>query len=257
MVSLLLNPLMCCCGQGSAAEVALGGNIQCLDQQSVIGSKDEVNFANNTALMKIGKPPAPSLQRGSEISIFIGNVGPDTPGLGLDVDITDGPTLLIDAVREGLVQQWNSENPAIQVKPHDRIIDVNGIRGESRDIIEEMSCAPSLTMLLRRPTEFFVSVRKQGEVATLGLELSYCAGGSTLLVVDVREGLIEKWNKSCVDKSSSEEDNATNALNKGDRVVEVNGRSGNAKELFDLLIQSDSLVLKCMKALGSLNEVAR
>lgn len=176
-----------------------------------------------------------------EFSILIEKGGVQSPGLGLDVDVTDGPALLIDAVQDGLVKIWNEANPQLQVMSHDRFIDVNGVRGDCREIVEELSSAESLSIVVRRPVEFAVSVRKPNDEAKLGLELSYCAGGATLLVMAVREGLIDSWNREHPDR----------AVLKGTRVLEVNGITGNSRELFDTLIQSDALQLRCMKGVSS------
>lgn len=51
--------------------------------------------------------------------------------LGVDVDLTDGIALQIDKVNDGLVADWNKEHPDRQVKPNDRVISVNGARGNA------------------------------------------------------------------------------------------------------------------------------
>jgi len=163
----------------------------------------------------------------------------DPNGLGLDVDITDGPTLLIDAVQDGLVKSWNAKHPGSEVMPRDRFLEVNGIRGDAKLIIDELSKAQALSIVVRRPIEFAVSIKKPNEQSRLGLELSYCAGGATLLVKMINPGLVDSWNK----------EHPACSLERGDRVVEVNGTAGNSKELFELLTTRDSVELKCIKAL--------
>jgi hypothetical protein len=176
-----------------------------------------------------------------EFIVFIEKAANDPFGLGLDVDITDGPTLLIDAVQEGLIQNWNFTHPGSEVKAHHRFLEVNGVRGDAKSIIEEMSRAQVLSIVVRQPVEFSVNVSKPDNQSRLGLELSYCAGGTTLLVMVVNDGLIATWNK----------EHPESKLEKGDRVVQVNGTMGNSKDLFDMLTSSDSVELKCIKAYTS------
>mmetsp|Transcript_62498 Transcript_62498/g.183219 ORF Transcript_62498/g.183219 Transcript_62498/m.183219 type:complete len:133 (+) Transcript_62498:68-466(+) len=56
--------------------------------------------------------------------------------LGVDVDLTDGCSLLIDKVNDGLVGEWNKANPDKEVKKEDRIIGVNGSKGNAQALTE-------------------------------------------------------------------------------------------------------------------------
>merc|ERR1712050_605851 len=122
------------------------------------------------------------------------------------------------------VKNWNVTHEGSEIKAHDRFDEVNRAR--------------ILNIIVRRPEEFVVNVQKGNDQSRLGLELSYCAGGATLLLVFVSAGLIDTWNK----------EHPESMLEKGDRLVEVNGVSGNSKDMFQLLTQSDALELKCIKA---------
>lgn len=79
-----------------------------------------------------------------------------TPGtqLGVDVDHEDNMTLLIQGVSEGLVAQWNEDcKPDVRVKPHDRIIEVNGIKGDVQQIVLECRKDKTLTIKLQRQSK--------------------------------------------------------------------------------------------------------
>jgi hypothetical protein len=208
------------------------------EKQKIMSSCDD-----EVTPMKIEKKVEPKVEETSttaaQFTVAIDKVSNDPNGLGLDVDITDGPTLLIDAVQEGLVKNWNAKNPGSEVMPRDRFLEVNGVSGDAKLIIDELSKAQALSITVRRPIEFAVRIKKPNDQSRLGLELSYCAGGATLLVKVINPGLIDLWNK----------ENPGCVLEKGDRVVEVNGISGNSKELFEELTTNESVELKCIKAL--------
>merc|ERR1712217_106509 len=53
-----------------------------------------------------------------------------------------GRSLLIKDIKPGLLSRWNENNPGLEVKKWDRIVGVNGYRGESEkilDVMKEMS----------------------------------------------------------------------------------------------------------------------
>eukprot|EP00933_Yihiella_yeosuensis_P009024 TRINITY_DN114793_c0_g1_i1.p1 TRINITY_DN114793_c0_g1~~TRINITY_DN114793_c0_g1_i1.p1 ORF type:complete len:137 (+),score=32.57 TRINITY_DN114793_c0_g1_i1:103-513(+) len=55
--------------------------------------------------------------------------------LGMDVDLFDGKTLLIEAIGDNsTLAEWNASNPAIQVQKGDRIVAVNGKRGSANEL---------------------------------------------------------------------------------------------------------------------------
>lgn len=57
--------------------------------------------------------------------------------LGIDVNHEDGKELSIESIEEGLVEMWNKEHPDKEVLPEDRIIEVNGVRGEVSLLLQE------------------------------------------------------------------------------------------------------------------------
>merc|ERR1712039_856497 len=69
--------------------------------------------------------------------------------LGIDVDHQDGQTLLIDAVTGGLVEKWNTENAELAVKAGHRIIEINGIRGDVLQLVDECKKNKILNMVVK------------------------------------------------------------------------------------------------------------
>mmetsp|Transcript_10403 Transcript_10403/g.22914 ORF Transcript_10403/g.22914 Transcript_10403/m.22914 type:complete len:128 (-) Transcript_10403:83-466(-) len=71
--------------------------------------------------------------------------------LGVDVDLADGTSLMVDAINPGLVEDWNKNNPGLRVKPGDRIVAVNGVQGDAQAMAEACMGAKELHMAIQRP----------------------------------------------------------------------------------------------------------
>merc|ERR1719382_1275818 len=54
--------------------------------------------------------------------------------IGLDIS-HDSDSLKIKMVKEGLIHKWNAENPSKEVRPDDRIVEVNTVKGDSHEIL--------------------------------------------------------------------------------------------------------------------------
>jgi len=75
----------------------------------------------------------------------------DGSRLGVDVDHQDGSTLLIEAVTGGLVEAWNAAHAVeLKVSAGDRVVEVNGIRGDVLQLVDECKKNQPLKMKLRR-----------------------------------------------------------------------------------------------------------
>ena len=57
--------------------------------------------------------------------------------MGLQIDHEDGSTLVVDAIHDGLIKWWNELNPGFTVWPTDRIVAVNGKRGNADVLLRE------------------------------------------------------------------------------------------------------------------------
>lgn len=150
---------------------------------------------------------------------------------GLDISAHDGITLLIGAVKEGPFSTWNQTvgpNCYEQVRRGDRIIEVNGCSGDSQAVLKAMVESSKLNVRIRRLVEFRVTFEK---VVDLGVEFDETIT-KDLIITNVVGGHFQQLNKkSKVDME----------MRNGDQIAEVNGQSGDAKTLMDLLEKRGSL----------------
>merc|ERR1719362_2038967 len=72
--------------------------------------------------------------------------------IGLDV-IGDGTALRITRVKEGAVERWNFNNPDKLVHPGDYIVEVNGLRGNAKEMLKRLGNTSVLTMAIKRSEE--------------------------------------------------------------------------------------------------------
>lgn len=71
--------------------------------------------------------------------------------LGVDVELVDGVYLLICKVNdEGMMMDWNKANPEKEVKKDDRIVQVNGSRGNAQTLAEICKRDDTLEMIVQR-----------------------------------------------------------------------------------------------------------
>merc|ERR1712192_118205 len=71
--------------------------------------------------------------------------------LGIDAELdTPNQRLLIVEVKEGAVLDWNKEHPEKQVYKGDYIVQVNGSRGQARQLVQAMRESQALELLIVR-----------------------------------------------------------------------------------------------------------
>merc|ERR1712048_731153 len=56
---------------------------------------------------------------------------------GIDVDVTDGRTIIVDAIKGGLAEKWNLAHPEQQVREGDCIVEINSVRHNVRRMLAE------------------------------------------------------------------------------------------------------------------------
>eukprot|EP00933_Yihiella_yeosuensis_P032139 TRINITY_DN25721_c0_g1_i1.p1 TRINITY_DN25721_c0_g1~~TRINITY_DN25721_c0_g1_i1.p1 ORF type:complete len:151 (+),score=38.35 TRINITY_DN25721_c0_g1_i1:86-538(+) len=69
--------------------------------------------------------------------------------LGIDVDHSDGCTLLIEQINDGLVADWNANNE-VKVTVMDRIVEVNGMRDDVLQLVDECKKDKVLELKIKR-----------------------------------------------------------------------------------------------------------
>lgn len=74
----------------------------------------------------------------------------DGDKLGIDVNHEDGSELFIESIDPGLVETWNIQNPDREVAVEDRIIEVNGVRGDVTQLLAECTQNTTLEITLLR-----------------------------------------------------------------------------------------------------------
>lgn len=142
--------------------------------------------------------------------------------LGLDLSPHDGMTLLVGKVKPGVVQQWSAARPAgaPEVRRGDRILAVNGVSGDSEEILETMRASASLDITFSRLLEFHVCIERELD-ESLGLKFIADATGGVCAGEVVEQGLIDRVNETSA---------ADVEVRPGDRVVRMNGRALELKE---------------------------
>lgn len=80
---------------------------------------------------------------------FVQLMVPEGQSLGLQVD-SDGTALTITRIHPGVMSSWNEANPGAAVRPGDRIVAVNGQRGNARALLEETKRKGALTLSVVR-----------------------------------------------------------------------------------------------------------
>jgi len=93
------------------------------------------------------------LRRPSEFGITLDKLGKTGPEamLGIDLDyLATGKSLLIRGIKQGLVKAWSETNPDRVVCQSDRIVGVNGFRGDSEVMLKMCKDDPVLELILAR-----------------------------------------------------------------------------------------------------------
>eukprot|EP00933_Yihiella_yeosuensis_P045061 TRINITY_DN40363_c0_g1_i1.p1 TRINITY_DN40363_c0_g1~~TRINITY_DN40363_c0_g1_i1.p1 ORF type:complete len:146 (+),score=50.99 TRINITY_DN40363_c0_g1_i1:103-540(+) len=71
--------------------------------------------------------------------------------LGIDVDHSDGISLLVEQINEGLIADYNKNNPKQQVTVNDRIMEVNAMKDDVLQLVDECKKDKVLQLKIRRP----------------------------------------------------------------------------------------------------------
>lgn len=86
---------------------------------------------------------AVSLSTAQEYEVEISR--PPNSSMGVDFELlADG--LLVDEITGGLLGQWNARHPELRVSGGDKCVEVNGIRGAGRQLVDEIKKSRTLSM---------------------------------------------------------------------------------------------------------------
>mmetsp|Transcript_28666 Transcript_28666/g.66095 ORF Transcript_28666/g.66095 Transcript_28666/m.66095 type:complete len:157 (-) Transcript_28666:65-535(-) len=119
--------------------------------------EDDLKDSNLNALQVL-QPPASKAGPSQTSSLLPGHVEfnvhvvKDAKNclLGVDVDLSEGCVMLVETVSGGLIGDWNQNHSDCQVRPGDKIIEVNGHRGSVNDMLQACKDDTSLHMVVLR-----------------------------------------------------------------------------------------------------------
>lgn len=158
----------------------------------------------------------------------------DSRTLGVDLCFLDGRTArIIRVLDSGAVSLWNKTCARDkQLADGDHIMEANGARGDVRRLRERLLKDDSLSLMIKRPSEFTISVMKG---KGLGIDVDSTPDGKSLFIRSIASGAIHQWNKETED---------TVQVRKGDRIVAVNGFRGLHSELGEKIkiVKSDEML---------------
>lgn len=137
--------------------------------------------------------------------------------LGVVVSQHDDQTLLIMRVKGGLVGSWNQAAPSLMVKPGDRIIGVNDIRGSAQQLLRECEQQAVLQMTIQRarvlidPTR--MELQRQCATADAAGGDHAAGGGSTVAPTEAAPNQVapKPWVCSAPGQSSEADEAAGTA----------------------------------------------
>jgi len=144
--------------------------------------------------------------------------------LGLDLSLTGGVVARVTGVQPGPVQDWNEKaSKENQIREGDMIVEVNGVSSKATDMLRRLREDTILNLVVKRRIEFMVQICKGTQI--IGMDVQCTKNREGLLVNKVKDGAMKNWNLANPDRM----------VNKDDRIVEINGFSGEAKALLHKL----------------------
>jgi len=149
--------------------------------------------------------------------------------IGLDVDVLDGVSLIVDRIKDGFVKSWNEENPEMAIQTHDRIVEVNDVRFNSEALAAELHHTTVWEMKISRPSPVSVMIEHESK-ATFGVDLRPSRGGVALLIANIGDGFLHDWLLK----------NQKAKVYNHDRIIKVNGIRGSSHRLLRALHASES-----------------
>lgn len=150
--------------------------------------------------------------------------------LGIDINYHDNVTLLVTKINEGPVMDHNSSNQSERILPGDRIIELNGIRGNTQQMLASCKGATELQVTVTTGVERTTQLVPTGGETSLGLTVEQCDMVS-LVITKVEDGLaMMKGRREGPELEMKAED----------RIVGINGAKLDAAALLQELNTASS-----------------
>lgn len=155
--------------------------------------------------------------------------------VGMRVDTVDGKTLRVILLKaDGVVAEYNKQVPMERrIYAGDYIVEVNG-KSAMSEMLQELSYSESMALKVAPKDEFLVLLRRSGG---LNVDLRFDAYNGCLLIQEIREGAIMEYNESVASGGGGKE------ILPGDRIISVNGVSGESADLLEAVQQDGELTL--------------
>lgn len=156
--------------------------------------------------------------------------------IGINLDVTDGVSLIVVDILQGAVLKWNEANrEEMHLQMHDRILEANGTRGCADGMLSVLKQNTTWELVVQRPREFRVVINRTDALA-LGVDLRYAPNGKTLMISEISDGPIKEWNAS----------SPTWQVKELDRIIELNGVRGSSQDLLSAGLDKDTLEMSIL-----------
>jgi len=186
-----------------------------------------LGYASNPLLRERTEMCDPQVSEDNTIDILtIQKTQGQSLGIGLETE--DGSTLFVSMISDGLINDWNADNPKQRLARGDRILEVNDISTSSKDMLLRIKRDATLQITRERPISRSVVVNRDGR--PLGLNVLHSSKSTTLVVENVQSGIIADWNELHQDIY----------LKPGDRIYELNG-CPDSREFLKLMKSTERL----------------
>lgn len=161
------------------------------------------------------------------------------PDLGLTLDTLHGKLLQVNNVNDGAVKRYNMSAPQdMQIKPGAFIQAVNGKHQNIQVMLLQFRGEKILKLTFAPKEEFEVHFSKKNG-KNLALDLHFLPENRSLIITRIGDGLVQEHNERM-----QAEGEPNRVIRRYDRIFEVNGTTGKASQLMDLLRSSDEVTLK-------------
>lgn len=141
-------------------------------------------------------------------------------GLGIELEARLSGALIVLAIKDGPIADWNQAHPESRVEHADRLFSVNGV-AVCRDTLDAaFSPNTHAIVCFRKPVLASLDFERTSAEDRLGMDVMSFAGQS-LQVRRIQDGLVSRWNA----QHRGEEVEA------GDLILNVNGCSGDSAEM--------------------------
>lgn len=163
----------------------------------------------------------------TESSVFVAVVAKGDRKLNMDINFHDNTTLLVTRVKPGPCDDYNQANFGKEISPGDRIVSVNGVTGDSQQMVNACKGAAELKLTIRRSEEMTMKLAKTSPDQILGMDLELC-DTMTVVITNIDDGansITAEHNRQAPDFR----------IEKDYRIIGVNGVRGNAENILEAL----------------------